>query len=87
LHAGGFVIRYGEVQPSLAAGLSKGSRVKMGQAIGAIKKTVCCTPMLHFETYTGSSTGPLSVIGVNRFNRRADIIDGTPHLRKWRRSL
>ena len=67
----GLVINYGEVQKSSwkEFGLSKGSRVRRGQAIARVGKMSGGSSMLHFETYMpptdqnkkyyGGDTGPI----------------------------
>jgi murein DD-endopeptidase MepM/ murein hydrolase activator NlpD len=84
VHSGGFVVRYGELSGKKMDGLNHGSKVKMGQQIGYMGKvnSNCCRPMLHFELYKGSKTGPLSRSG-NKYRRRSDLMDPTPYLRKW----
>lgn len=80
-HSGGFVVRYGEIMTG--NNLKVGKSVTRGSKIGQIKKLPCCSPMLHFELYTGSRTGKLSQRGTNKYHRRADLIDPTPYLKKW----
>lgn len=92
VHPGGFVVRYGEIQPSLAAGLRVGGTVDAGARLGSIKKInirnrrgqiTCCHPMLHFELYAGTRTGPLTDRTANRYQRRADLMNPTPYIRRW----
>lgn len=84
VHSGGFVVRYGEVTGKRAPGLQKGAPVRMGQEVGYMGKVSsgCCAPMLHFELYSGSGSGGLSTRG-NKYNRRSDLMDPTPYLRRW----
>lgn len=79
-HSGGFVVRYGEVTGKSATTL--GQHLRPGQTVGYMGKTDCCTPMLHFELYSGEKSGPLSVSG-NKFRRRADLLNPTQYLQKW----
>lgn len=83
-HAGGFVVRYGEITGKTVSGVSGGKPVKAGQTIGYIGtvNSGCCRPMLHFEMYSGKKSGALSVRG-NSFQRRSDLVDPTRDLRKW----
>lgn len=80
-HDGGFVVRYGETTGKKM--VSGGSRVKMGQSLGTMGKvnSNCCRPMLHFELYSGSKTGPLK--GGGRYQRRSDLMNPTKYLQKW----
>jgi murein DD-endopeptidase MepM/ murein hydrolase activator NlpD len=84
VHSGGFVVRYGELSGKKVDGINHGSRVKMGQRIGYMGKvnSNCCRPMLHFELYKGTKSGPLSRSG-NKYRRRSDLMDPTPYLKKW----
>lgn len=82
-HAGGFVVRYGEISAQVARGIRAGQQVAMGQTIGKIKKTRCCRPMLHFELYAGTRSGALS--GGGKFRRRSDLINPTQHVLRWER--
>lgn len=83
-HAGGFVVRYGEVTGRRAKGVSAGAPVKTGQVIAYMGKvnSNCCEPMLHFELYSGKRSGSLTVSG-NRYQRRSDLMNPTKHLRAW----
>ncbi len=83
-HAGGFVVRYGEITGKQVKGVRGGASVKAGQVIGYIAKvnSNCCEPMLHFELYSGKRTGSLTVSG-NKYRRRSDLMDPTKYLRKW----
>ena len=84
VHSGGFVVRYGELDKKSATGVSKGTNLKMGQRLGYMGKvnSNCCRPMLHFELYEGTKTGPLSQKG-NKFMRRSDLLDPTKYLYRW----
>lgn len=81
-HIGGFVVRYGEINGKQAPGIHPGRYVQAGQPVGFMGKTDCCTPMLHFELYSGAKKGSLSS-GGNQYQRRGDLMDPTPHLKKW----
>ena len=90
VHAGGFVVRYGEVTGKSPEGLMKGSNLLGGDRVGYMGQVNngCCEPMLHFELYKGTLKGPLSQDGVNpvdgkRYNRRNDLLNPTPYLLKW----
>ena len=90
VHAGGFVVRYGEVTGKSPEGLMKGSNLLGGDRVGYMGQVNngCCEPMLHFELFIGTLKGPLSQDGVNpvdgkRYNRRNDLLNPTPYLLKW----
>ena len=80
-HAGGFVVRYGEVTGRAGPGVASGRRVSIGQVVGYVGKTSHPKPMLHFEMYSGARTGSLS--GSNKYQRRSDLMNPTQYLLKW----
>jgi murein DD-endopeptidase MepM/ murein hydrolase activator NlpD len=79
-HSGGFVVRYGEVTGSTP--VRGGQKVSEGQTVGYVGKTSCCTPMLHFELYSGKASGPLST-STGKFRRRSDLLNPTAYLNSW----
>ncbi|MBS0368137.1 MAG: M23 family metallopeptidase [Proteobacteria bacterium] len=93
---GDFLIRYGEIQPG--SPLRKGERVTAGQFIAKVGHLVGVSvpsAMLHLEMYAGTASGRLTV-GEDEsarradgipFLRRADLIDPTPYLDKWKLHL
>jgi murein DD-endopeptidase MepM/ murein hydrolase activator NlpD len=83
----GKVIRYGEVTGKAAAGVVTGATIRKGQIVGYVGKvnSNCCSPMLHFEMYAGTSTGSLTQ-GGNKFQRRSDLMDATDLLDTWAKS-
>ncbi len=83
-----FIARYGEVLGSVPKGALKGQNVVAGQTVGLISKvnSGCCTPMLHFELYKGTSRGPLTRYRVPPYDRRPDVIDPTNYIRKWEKA-
>ncbi|MGE0528311.1 MAG: M23 family metallopeptidase, partial [Bdellovibrionales bacterium] len=83
-HTGGKVVRYGEITGRAASGVSEGRNVSRGQVVGYIGQvnSNCCLPMLHFEMYSGTASGPLTQ-GGNKFQRRRDLLDPTGDLMKW----
>lgn len=85
LHSGGFVARYGEIMAKVPKGIKLGSVVSPGQTIGFIGtvNSGCCKPMLHFELYKGTVSGPLSQARRRPFQRRADLLNPTNYLSKW----
>lgn len=80
-----FIARYGEVIGTPPKGIAKGAKVIAGQTVGLIGKvnSGCCNPMLHFELYKGTSRGPLSRYRSPPYDRRPDVMDPTPYVRKW----
>lgn len=82
-HKGGFVVRYGEVGPNnLAPGLKVGSKVSTGQVIAYVGRLNSGSHMLHFELYSGSESGSLTVRRNKPYQRRADLVDPTDYLDK-----
>lgn len=77
---GEFTVRYGEVSRTLPAGIRVGARVVRGQTLAYIGRLSGGDHMLHFEMYAGTATGPLTNRRNPPFQRRADLIDPTPHL-------
>lgn len=89
-YPGGFIARYGELTGKAAKNAATGSKVTRGQVLGHIGtvNSGCCLPMLHFELYTGTKKGGLSVKVTrgNKFGRRTDLMDPTKHLLKWEKN-
>jgi murein DD-endopeptidase MepM/ murein hydrolase activator NlpD len=83
-----FIARYGEVLAKFPKGVAKGKNVVAGQTIGYIGKvnSGCCTPMLHFEMFRGSSHGSLTRRHLPPYDRRSDVMDPTNHLRQWEKA-
>ncbi len=79
---GDFIIRYGEVG-SLSAPV--GSRVRRGDLIGKVGHLQSLNmSMLHFERYSGSSTGALTNRANKPYQRRKDLVNPTADLLKWK---
>lgn len=78
-HTGGFVIRYGEIS-NLASGLKRGSPVTRGQHIAYVGQLASGSSMLHFEMYSGTGSGGLTVRSNKPYQRRQDLIDPTSYL-------
>lgn len=78
---GAYVVRYGEVK-GMASGLKVGSKVKAGDVIGSVGKLYSGYSMLHFEKYTGSLTGNLTVRSNYPYQRRNDLVRPTEFLDK-----
>lgn len=84
LHTGGKIVRYGEITGKSAANISATKKVSGNQTLGYVGKvnSGCCTPMLHFEMYSGSGKGALTQSG-NSFSRRSDLMNPTTYLQTW----
>ncbi len=78
-HDSGHVMRYGEVSTRTVGHSGNGARVVKGQHLGYISNL----GMLHFEMYSGSGSGPLTVRGRDEYSRRSDLIDPTNFLKQW----
>lgn len=89
---GDFVARYGEIRPDCP--LRVGDRVEAGAVVGKVGKMKSVPqPMLHFELYDKSATGPLTELSRTRskkrkkdavpYYRRMDLIDSTSLLEQW----
>ncbi len=78
-----FLVRYGEVRTKLAPGVAVGGIVRKGQKIGEVSQLAGLDiSMVHFEMYSGSLSGALTV-ATGPFKRRADLIDPTEILDRW----
>lgn len=86
-HTGGRVVRYGEVTGKAAPGIKLGATLKTGQTVGYVGtvNSGCCSPMLHFEMYTGTATGALTQSG-NKYTRRKDLMNPTSDLVVWEKA-
>lgn len=97
-HEGIGVIRYGEVVKIPKEFLKAGAKIgKGGTVIGKVGRAVTkLSPMLHFELFDGSASGPLSdkvhkieykndgVLKDANYERRADLMNPTKFLeRLW----
>lgn len=88
---GDFIARYGETRNFSQ---TSGS-VFQGQQIADVSNTTYypAQPMLHFEMYSKSANGPLTVpppgklINNRGTRRRADLIDPTSYLETWINNL
>ena len=78
-HASG-IVRYGEIQRNTPREWKRGDRVSAGEVLGYIGQLQGLTvSMLHFELYSGTGDGPLTV-RAGEFQRRDDLMDPTPFL-------
>jgi murein DD-endopeptidase MepM/ murein hydrolase activator NlpD len=81
---GQFWIRYGEISNAVASGLGIGTRVTEGDKIGEVGDLDGLDlSMVHFEMFSGTASGPLTVKSNPPFMRRSDLIDPTPFLDQW----
>jgi Peptidase family M23/Putative peptidoglycan binding domain len=81
---GEFWIRYGEISRAIASGLSAGQTVREGDQIGEVGDLEGLDlAMVHFEMYSGTASGPLTVPSSAPYMRRSDLIDPTPYLDQW----
>lgn len=80
-----FVARYGEVSGKRAVKAATGDRLAMGETVAHMGQCVprIRPPMLHFEMYRGTLSGPLSTPGANKYGRRRDLINPTPYVQQW----
>ena len=93
---GSFVARYGEIQNNTQ--VQQGDTVVAGQHIAQVGHLVNInvpSDMLHFEMYSGTSSGPLTdktsssakrADGIS-YQRRSDLIDPTSYLNRWQSNL
>lgn len=58
---GAFLVRYCEVSPQSIASLRPGAQVKAGQQIASVGGMLHSS-MLHFELYSGTKKGPLTMM-------------------------
>lgn len=78
-HPGVGLVRYGEISSGKVIRFAAGERVRAGQLIAyvgfldSLKKS-----MLHFELYSGTASGPLTVRSNLPYQRRRDLINPTP---------
>lgn len=79
---GKFVVRYGEVDKTLAKNISIGSTVYPSQHIASIGRMYSGSSMLHFEMYSGKATGQLTTKSPP-FYRRKDLLNPTNYLKAW----
>jgi murein DD-endopeptidase MepM/ murein hydrolase activator NlpD len=87
-----FVVRYGEIDKELVAGIKIGSPVSEGQHIAYVGQLSSGGSMLHFEMYQGTGVGNLTQRSNTKFDyvtgsgyqRRSDLLDPTPYLDTWK---
>lgn len=87
---GTFIVRYAELD--MLRLVTEGENVTEGQQIGTVGKNYKGTGMLHFEMYANTAAGELTqttnkkyqYVPEANYQRRADLIDPTPHLDVWK---
>lgn len=82
---GDFLARYCEIK-GVVKGLGVGSEVGGGQLIAHVGQ-MYNSAMLHFELYSGDSSGPLTQSSKSPYKRRADLLDPTSYLEMWEKNL
>jgi len=82
---GDFVIRYGEVKSNLPSGIKIGASIKRGQLIAYVGHLKSLNmSMLHFERFSKTKTGPLTVRENWPYQRRSDLVNPTQELILWK---
>ncbi len=77
-HPGVGTIRYGEIDPHKTVHLKAGDHVRGGDVIAYVGRLDGTgASMLHFELYTGSANGQLTVFGNPPYQRRKDLVNPT----------
>jgi murein DD-endopeptidase MepM/ murein hydrolase activator NlpD len=76
-HPGVGTVRYGEIDTHKVVHLAGGSHVKCGQVIAYVGRLDSGSSMLHFELYSGKSSGALTVRGNPPYQRRRDLVNPT----------
>jgi murein DD-endopeptidase MepM/ murein hydrolase activator NlpD len=77
-HPGVGTIRYGEIDPHKTVHLKAGDRVQGGDVIAYVGRLDGTgASMLHFELFTGSAKGQLTVFGNPPYQRRKDLVNPT----------
>lgn len=78
-HPGIGVVRYGEISSARVVRLAAGQPVTAGQLIAYVGKlNGSGSSMLHFELYSGTATGGLTVRSNLPYQRRRDLQNPTP---------
>ncbi|MCB0378199.1 MAG: M23 family metallopeptidase [Bdellovibrionales bacterium] len=85
-HSDGRVVRYGEVSQANTSGIRSGAKVKKGQQVAIVGQLSGGSSMLHFELYSGKSSGPLTQRDRKPYQRRADLVNPTSELQKWQQA-
>ncbi|MCY4444521.1 MAG: M23 family metallopeptidase [Proteobacteria bacterium] len=79
-----FVVRYGEVAPVRLSKV-RNKVVKAGDVIGYVGVLYSGASMLHFEQYSGSKVGQLTVSSNHPYHRRADLVNPTSFIQELER--
>lgn len=87
-----FIVRYGEIDKTLAEGVAVGTSVSEGQHIANVGLLSGGSSMLHFEMYNGDGVGNFTkksnhgnylYVPSANYQRREDLLDPTPYLEEW----
>lgn len=82
-HPGVGVVRYGEIDPRRTVHLKAGDHVHGGDVIAYVGRlNGTGASMLHFELYSGSASGQLTVLGNPPYQRRRDLVNPTSFIDK-----
>jgi murein DD-endopeptidase MepM/ murein hydrolase activator NlpD len=78
IHPGIGLVRYGEISPVKVVKFAAGEKVKAGQLIAYVGLLVSLKrSMIHFELYSNTAAGPLTVRSNLPFQRRKDLVNPT----------
>jgi murein DD-endopeptidase MepM/ murein hydrolase activator NlpD len=76
-HPGVGTVRYGEINMHQVVNLRAGQHVAQGDIIAYVGRLTSGSSMLHFELYSGTGRGGLTVRGNPPYQRRSDLINPT----------
>ena len=74
-HPGIGIVRYGEIHLNKVVHLKGGEHVRAGDIIAYVGRLDSGSSMLHFELYSGSASGSLTVRGNPPYQRRHDLVN------------
>ena len=82
-HPGVGVVRYGEISSAKVISWRSGDHVKCGQLIAYVGRLDSSgASMLHFELYSGKSSGALTQYGNPPYQRRRDLVNPSKLIEK-----
>lgn len=76
-HPGVGTVRYGEIHMHQVVRLREGQHVQRGDLIAYVGRLDSGSSMLHFELYSGTGRGSLTVRGNPPYQRRSDLVNPT----------
>jgi murein DD-endopeptidase MepM/ murein hydrolase activator NlpD len=76
-HPGVGTVRYGEINMHQVVRLRAGQQVRQGDLIAYVGRLDSGSSMLHFELYSGTGRGGLTVRSNPPYQRRSDLINPT----------